>query len=142
VGFIRDLPHKLVEAFRATLQEAAEADLLLHVVDASSPLAAEQVVEVERVLEEIGAERIPQILVYNKLDCLAPSARPREGVDVIEREHGLATPRVHVSARDGEGLPALRSLIARHALGDLKRRALPTLASGPDTSTLAGFLRS
>ena len=70
VGFIRDLPHKLVEAFRATLQEAADADLLLHVVDAASPLAAEQIEEVERVLAEIGADRIPQVLVFNKLDLL------------------------------------------------------------------------
>jgi GTP-binding protein HflX len=129
VGFIRDLPHKLVEAFRATLTEAAQADLLLHVVDASSPLAAEQIVEVERVLEEIGANKIPQILVFNKLDCLEPSVRPRSLVDAIERNPGVATARVHASARTGEGLPNLRSLIARHAAGALNGMGLPTLSS-------------
>ena len=129
VGFIRDLPHKLVEAFRATLTEAAQADLLLHVVDASSSLAAEQIVEVERVLEEIGADKIPQILVFNKLDCLETSVRPRSLVDAIERNPGVATPRVHVSARSGEGLPNLRGLIARHAAGALNGSGLPTLSS-------------
>ena len=68
VGFIRDLPHKLVEAFEATLQEACDADLLLHVVDAASPVLQEQRDEVERVLAEIGAAELPQILVFNKLD--------------------------------------------------------------------------
>ena len=62
VGFIRDLPHKLVEAFEATLQEAAEADLLLHVVDAASPVLDEQVAEVQRVLRDIGADGIPQTI--------------------------------------------------------------------------------
>jgi GTPase len=114
VGFIRDLPHKLVEAFRATLQEAADADLLLHVVDASSPQAAEQVAEVERVLAEIGADRIPQILVYNKLDQLPAEQRPRELVDAIESPLGVRTPRVFASARDGLGLDRLRSLVADH----------------------------
>ena len=142
VGFIRDLPHKLVEAFRATLTEAAEADLLLHVVDASSPLAPEQIVEVERVLAEIGADRIPQILVFNKLDQIAAAARPRTLVDAIEREPGVATPRVHVSARDGEGLAALRSLIARHALAGLKGAALPTLAPGLEPTTPLGVSRA
>ena len=75
VGFIRDLPHKLVEAFEATLQEAADADLLLHVVDAASPVLDEQMAEVERVLAEIGAADVPQILVYNKCDLLEPSLR-------------------------------------------------------------------
>ena len=92
VGFIRDLPHKLVEAFRATLQEAAEADLLLHVVDASSPVVDEQRAEVERVLAEIGAQDIPQILVYNKLDRLEASQRPRSSADWIERAPGQVQP--------------------------------------------------
>jgi GTP-binding protein HflX len=132
VGFIRDLPHKLVEAFRATLQEAADADLLLHVVDAASPQAAEQIAEVERVLQEIGAERIPQILVFNKLDRLDAAQRPRERVDAVETAPGVRTPRVFLSARDGEGLPALRSLIAQQASANpdaaLNNQALPTLA--------------
>jgi GTP-binding protein HflX len=129
VGFIRDLPHKLVEAFRATLHEAADADLLLHVVDAASPLADEQREEVERVLEEIGAERIPQILVFNKLDLLAPDARPRALADAIERAPGATTPRVFVSARDGSGLDTLRQCIAERLGAGLNSAALPTLAT-------------
>jgi GTP-binding protein HflX len=117
VGFIRDLPHKLVQAFRATLTEAADADLLLHVVDASSPLADEQIAEVERVLAEIGADAIPQILVYNKLDRLDDAQRPRVLADAIERAPGVRVPRVFVSAADGQGLDALRSAIARVAAG-------------------------
>lgn len=114
VGFIRDLPHKLVEAFRATLQEAADADLLLHVVDAASPVLEEQMVEVERVLEEIGAGHVPQILVYNKQDLLADDQRPREVVDAVLRPNGSTepTPRVFVSAVQGDGLAELRQLIA------------------------------
>ena len=114
VGFIRDLPHKLVEAFRATLQEAADADLLLHVVDASSPVLEEQMAEVEKVLAEIGAADVPQILVYNKQDLLADDQRPREIVDAVLRTAGGSepTPRVFVSAIAGGGLTELRQLIA------------------------------
>jgi len=112
VGFIRDLPHKLVEAFRATLQEAADADLLLHVVDAASPLLQEQFEEVQRVLHEIGADEVPQVLVYNKLDRLDVAQRPESLVDEIEGDRGLRTPRVFVSALGGEGLDALRQAIA------------------------------
>jgi GTPase len=140
VGFIRDLPHKLVEAFRATLQEAADADLLLHVVDAASPQADEQIAEVERVLEEIGAERITQILVFNKLDAIAPERRPRVLVDAIERAPGGPTPRVFVSARDGSGLDALRHLIAEQAPAALNGAPLPTLAPLPTPTGLTGTL--
>jgi GTPase len=115
VGFIRDLPHKLVEAFRATLQEAADADLLLHVIDASSPLLAEQQAEVERVLEEIGASGIPQVLVYNKLDRIEASQRPRALHDMLERGPDLRVPRVFVSALTGEGLDVLRGVISSFA---------------------------
>lgn len=115
VGFIRDLPHKLVEAFRATLQEAADADLLLHVVDASSPALMEQREEVERVLAEIGADHLPQVMVFNKLDLIEASQRPRSLQDEAERAPGQRVPRVFVSARDGEGLDQLRALIAMHA---------------------------
>ena len=111
VGFIRDLPHKLVEAFKATLQEATDADLLLHVVDASSPALEEQMAEVERVLEEIGAHHIPQILVYNKQDMLDVDQRPRTNPDWIERD-GRRTARVFVSALEGQGLDLLREQIA------------------------------
>jgi len=114
VGFIRDLPHKLVEAFKATLQEAADADLLLHVVDSASPALEEQMIEVERVLAEIGAADVPQVLVYNKLDLLADDQRPRVAVDSVLRDSSAAepTPRVFVSAQDGSGLAELRGLIA------------------------------
>jgi GTPase len=117
VGFIRDLPHKLVEAFKATLHEAAEADLLLHVVDASSPTLAEQMVEVERVLEEIGAAGVPQILVFNKLDRLDATQRPRVLADASLRAGGALLPRVFVSATTGEGLDELRRTIAQAVAG-------------------------
>lgn len=119
VGFIRDLPHKLVEAFEATLQEAAEADLLLHVVDCASPVLDEQMDEVERVLGEIGAAQIPQVLVYNKLDRLEPSQRPRVLRDLLERPGGQRVPRVFVSALDGTGLPELRRVLTEAVAGSL-----------------------
>jgi GTP-binding protein HflX len=118
VGFIRDLPHKLVEAFQATLQEAAEADLLLHVIDASSPVLAEQQQEVDRVLAEIHASGIPQVLVYNKLDAVDPGRRPRTPMDWIERAPGVRVPRIWVSALEGTGLDVLREYIARAAAGE------------------------
>ncbi len=112
VGFIRDLPHKLVEAFEATLHEAADADLLLHVVDASSPALLEQQAEVGRVLEDIGAANVPQVLVYNKCDLLEDSRQPREDHDEVEVHPGVRRPRVFVSAREGQGLDTLRQVIA------------------------------
>jgi GTP-binding protein HflX len=123
VGFIRDLPHKLVEAFRATLQEAADADLLLHVVDAASPLLAEQMAEVERVLEEIAAGGVPQILVYNKCDLLEDSRQAREVADWIEVHPGVRRQRVFVSARTGQGLDHLRQAIAQTSLAHLNAGA-------------------
>jgi len=119
VGFIRDLPHGLIDAFRATLQEAADADLLLHVVDASNPGYPEQMAEVRRVLDEIGASGVPQVLVFNKIDALEPERRPLHLTDVFDID-GIAVPRVFVSARTGEGLPALRA-----RLGDIVRKAMP-----------------
>jgi GTP-binding protein HflX len=115
VGFIRDLPHGLIDAFQATLQEAVDADLLLHVVDAANPNFPEQIAEVQRVLAEIGADGIPQVLVFNKLDALGPERRPAQLQDVYELD-GVAAPRVFVSARDGEGLPALRQLLAQRVI--------------------------
>ena len=112
VGFIRDLPHGLVEAFQATLQEAADADLLLHVVDAASPNRLEQIEEVMRVLQEIDAAGIRQMLVFNKLDALEDDARPRVMVDQFEIEPGRSIERLHVSARSGEGLAQLRERLA------------------------------
>jgi len=112
VGFIRDLPHGLIDAFQATLQEAADADLLLHVVDAANPHHPEQIAEVQRVLHEIGAAGVPQLLVFNKIDALPPGQRPRARVDRFEVE-GVQHPRVFVSSQSGEGLPELRRELAR-----------------------------
>jgi len=112
VGFIRDLPHGLIDAFQATLQEAADADLLLHVVDAANPHHPEQVEEVQRVLHEIGAAKVPQLVVFNKIDALPPEQQPRQAVDTFEIE-GVQVPRVFVSSRTGEGLAALRGELSR-----------------------------
>lgn len=111
VGFIRDLPHGLVDAFQATLQEAIDADLLLHVVDASNPDFAEQIEQVLSVLSEIGARNIPQLLVFNKLDAIATEHRPLRLEDYFELD-GVQTPRLYVSASTLEGMPALRSWLA------------------------------
>ena len=111
VGFIRDLPHKLVEAFEATLQEATDSDLLLHVIDSASPVRDEQIAEVQRVLAEIGADRIPQVLVWNKVDRLDDAHRPHTLVDVQEGAEGVPMRRVFVSALDGTGLHELRRLV-------------------------------
>jgi GTP-binding protein HflX len=112
VGFIRDLPHGLVDAFQATLQEAVDADLLLHVVDASSPHFLEQMVEVQRVLGDIGAADIPQVLVFNKLDAMDDAHRPLQLQDTYDLD-GVQTPRLFLSARQGEGLAALRRQLSR-----------------------------
>ena len=148
VGFIRDLPHKLVEAFQATLQEAADADLLLHVADASSPLLLEQSTEVERVLDEIGAAQVPQLLVYNKCDLLAESQRPRRSVDWVERANGQRVRRVFVSARTGEGIDALREALADTVRERLKAAPVPSSAAhdpralAPSTDPSLPFPRS
>ncbi|HSC81491.1 MAG TPA: GTPase, partial [Chitinolyticbacter sp.] len=104
VGFIRALPHTLVAAFRATLEETIHADLLLHVVDVNHPLREMQVDEVNKVLLEIGAERIPQLMVWNKIDLkdLTP--------DVERDEYGKIR-AVRVSAINGAGLDLLRSAV-------------------------------
>jgi len=108
VGFIRSLPHSLVAAFRATLEETVRADLLLHVVDAASPARAEQAAEVDKVLGEIGADAVPRIAVWNKIDCahLEPA---------VERDQYGKISRVLVSARTGAGLEGLRGAIAEFA---------------------------
>ena len=111
VGFIRDLPHGLVDAFQATLQEAVDADLLLHVVDASNPDFVEQIEQVQRVLTEIGAADIPQLLVFNKIDALDAERQPLRMSDEFEID-GVQTPRVFVSARSMMGLPMLRQRLA------------------------------
>ena len=119
VGFIRDLPHTLVESFEATLQEATEADVLLHVVDAASPVLMDQLTEVIRVLGDIGAADIPQVLVFNKCDCLPEHQQPRHTLDVFELPSGRRCLRVFVSALRGQGLDVLRQVIAEAALNGL-----------------------
>jgi GTP-binding protein HflX len=120
VGFIRDLPHGLVAAFRATLEETVRADLLLHVVDSASSTRAREAEDVGKVLAEIGAEALPQIAVWNKTDVsgLAPS---------VERDEYGRISRVFVSARTGEGLAGLRGAIAEAA----QRRELAVQAKNP-----------
>jgi GTP-binding protein HflX len=105
VGFIRDLPHTLVEAFRATLEETVRADLLLHVVDASSAVREAEAAAVDKVLAEIGANKAPRITVWNKID--AAGLEPR-----VERDQYGRISRVYVSARTGAGLEQLRGAIA------------------------------
>jgi GTP-binding protein HflX len=115
VGFIRDLPHTLVDAFEATLQEAAQADLLLHVVDASHSEWVEQLSQVQSVLSDIGAADVPQWLIFNKVDQLEPGRRPLSSEDVYEWD-GRVLPRYFLSAVTGEGLPLLRQRLAEFAM--------------------------
>ena len=111
VGFIRDLPHGLIDAFQATLQEAADADLLLHVVDASNPNFPEQMAEVNRVLQEIGADHVPQWLIFNKIDNLPEERKPLVFQDQYEVA-GLPLNRIFLSAQTGEGVSNLRQMLA------------------------------
>src|SRR4029453_15360422 len=122
VGFIRDLPHDLVAAFRATLAEAANADLLLHVIDASHPNRDEQIAAVDAVLEEIGASQVPQIRVYNKIDVadLPPG---------FESDESGIIRAVRLSAVTGVGASALRPALAeRFPANDPQRDARPASA--------------
>lgn len=104
VGFIRGLPHQLIEAFKSTLDEAAQADLLLHVIDSSSPAREEQMMEVDKVLEEIGAAKVPRLLVFNKIDL--------EGKSPFMTRAEDGTPKaVGISAASGCGLDLLKDAI-------------------------------
>jgi GTP-binding protein HflX len=105
VGFIRELPHDLVAAFRSTLQESRDADLLLHVIDAADPARREHGATVNEVLEEIGAGEVPQLEVYNKIDLAGQAPG-------IERDDNGEIRRVRVSALTGEGLDLLREAVA------------------------------
>jgi len=117
VGFVRDLPHKLVEAFKATLEEAAEADLLLHVVDASASNVDEQIQAVNTVLAEIGAAEIPCIEVMNKMDLVANHGSGVEPLTVTEQRHQ----KVWISAQRKTGLEALGAAIAERLSGEIWR---------------------
>jgi GTP-binding protein HflX len=126
VGFVRELPHQLVAAFRATLEETIHADLLLHVVDGASPVRMEQVEQVNEVLREIGADHIPQILVWNKID--AAGLEPG-----VERDEYDKISRVFVSAQSGAGLDLLRDAIVEAA------KTAPGLTQYHEEQEDAGF---
>nr|WP_107879554.1 GTPase HflX [Neisseria animaloris] len=111
VGFVRDLPHKLVSAFSATLEETALADVLLHVVDASHPDFERQMDDVNTVLEEIGAHEVPQLIVYNKIDLLPDNKRP---AGILCDTQGRAV-AVNVSVTESLGLDALREAMIERA---------------------------
>ncbi|ACD58313.1 GTP-binding protein [Xanthomonas oryzae pv. oryzae PXO99A] len=133
VGFVRDLPHELVAAFRSTLSEARDADLLLHIVDAADPLREERILQVDEVLQAVGAGDLPQLLVFNKIDKI-------DGAEVRhDAQDGIPDParreRVWVSARDGRGLEELQ-----HALG--QRLDLCHLTGQLRLPPSAGRLRS
>jgi GTP-binding protein HflX len=164
VGFVRDLPHELVAAFRSTLSEAREADLLLHVIDAADPLRDERIRQVDAVLAEVGAGDLPQLLVFNKIDRIEGavprhdpalrSANVGEGDEASTasdpqhdpldapppEHHGLeeiARERVWLSARDGSGLDLLRAaLVARLGL----RRVAGTVRLPPRAGRLRARL--
>ncbi|MBB1059834.1 ribosome rescue GTPase HflX [Marilutibacter spongiae] len=143
VGFVRDLPHELVAAFRSTLSEAREADLLLHVVDAADPARQERIAQVDSVLAEVGAGDLPQVLVFNKIDRLAEPVDPGAGTSDagdgtgegdpvgmrrfaprLDRPAG-GRPRVWLSAREGQGLALLRQALVealelRHVAGRVR----------------------
>ena len=104
VGFITRLPHTLVESFRATLEETIQADLLLHVVDAASPNRDKQIAEVNKVLAEIGADHVPQILIMNKIDLNHIEAG-------VERDEYDKITRIKLSAKTGAGIALLRDML-------------------------------
>ncbi|MES2106245.1 MAG: GTPase HflX [Pseudomonadota bacterium] len=118
VGFIRELPHQLVAAFRATLEETIHADLLLHVVDASSPVRLDQIEQVNQVLKEIGADHIPQLLVWNKIDL----AGMEPGLELGEYDK---IHRVFLSAQTGAGMDMLRQAVGEFAKEDALKRLNP-----------------
>jgi GTP-binding protein HflX len=123
VGFVRDLPHDLVAAFRSTLSEAREADFLLHLVDAADPHREERIAQVDEVLTAIGAGDLPQLLVFNKIDRIDGAEVRHDGQDGIP--DSARRERVWISARDNVGLPLLQSVLGKrlglqHVSGELR----------------------
>jgi GTP-binding protein HflX len=129
VGFIRDLPHQLVEAFRATLDETVRADLLLHVVDAASFDREQQMLEVDKVLAEIGADQSPQLIVINKIDQV-PQLAERGPFLKYDKEGQPAV--IYISAKEGVGLDLLRTTLA-----DLAKNTARIKPSGDVDSSVA-----
>ena len=117
VGFIRELPHTLVAAFRATLEETVQADLLLHVIDASSSNSDEQIKEVNKILKEIGADVIPQILIFNKIDLIDTTVC---STGCVRDEYGRIS-RIRLSAETGEGIEFVRQALAETILENSKK---------------------
>ncbi len=132
VGFVRDLPHELVAAFRSTLSEAREADLLLHLVDAADPQREERIAQVDSVLAEIGAGDIPQLLVFNKIDRI-------EGATARRDAPGEGRERVWISARDGLGLGLLQDALSERLA---QRRVVAELALPPSAGRLRARLHA
>ena len=136
VGFIRGLPHQLVDAFKSTLEESIEADLLLHVIDASSPARDAQMAEVDHVLAEIGAADVPRLLVFNKLDRLERKAS-------VERDACGRIRAVFLSAASGDGVELLREAIAERVYAARTASAesrQPSGASVPASSSAISAL--
>ena len=117
VGFIRRLPHDLIEAFKATLEEVAEADLLLHVVDSTNPERRDAMTRVNQVLAEIGADELPQMVVFNKIDLVEQAPR-------FERNANGAITKVWLSARTGDGIDLLKQALSEHFRSHRVRRRL------------------
>ncbi len=130
VGFIRHLPHHLVESFRSTLEEVASADLLLHVIDTSSEERPEQIFQVEEVLEDIGAADVPRLEVFNKIDLLEMEPR-------IERNDQGRAIRVWLSAQTGAGLPLLLQALDEHLASE---QFCATLTLKPEQARLRARL--
>jgi len=131
VGFISHLPHQLVEAFRATLEETAQADLLIHVVDAANEFHLDHILEVDKVLAEIGAKSVPQLLVFNKIDLLS-------GVEPhIQRDEKGKTIKVWVSAKTGAGMELLQGAMSELLAGKM---AVETLRVSPSETKLRSQL--
>ena len=117
VGFIRELPHTLVAAFRATLEETVQADILLHVIDASSPNRDEQIEEVNKILKEIGADTVPQVQILNKID-LTDLAEVGEG---CTRDEYDRISRIRLSAKTGEGIGLVRQVLTEAVIENSKK---------------------
>lgn len=130
VGFIRDLPHTLVAAFRATLEETVQADILLHIVDAGSSNRDEQIAEVNKVLKEIGADSIPQILVLNKIDLMSLSA----GATGYGRDECGRIMQIRLSAKTGEGVEFIKLALSEA----MQRRILQRYEGSSETGSLIG----
>jgi len=137
VGFVNQLPHELVAAFRSTLQETRSADLLLHVVDAGSEQRARRIIDVETVLEEIGAKEIPTLLVFNKIDTLTDNAM--DGIPRVDRDAQGHPTRVRLSAETGAGVDLLLAALGDHFRGESLRQRLRL---GPTDGGLRAWLFS